>query len=401
MSLVISSRSSSCLLLLVIIWVALITTTTKFTDNDVFVVAGVDAASSSSSSSSSSDEPTCDVDDKQSSASCNDKTDDDGDGDDDEGPDRVVVIGGGPAGMGFCHALEIKRRQLLERGDFEALARLPQVTVYESAATHGGLWNVDKTAGTADGGGNMYEGLWINAPKESNEFWDYTYQDHYGVGVNLPSYMPRQAVLEYMTARVTRNTPDFFGKYMKFRTRVNHVTYDDDDEVFEVHTTDLVTGENTTAEFDKCIWAAGEFAKPKMPENLMKVFRDGNFDGRIIHSSESTSFQVDVKSKRILIIGGAWSAEDLALVAIKVGVEQVYIRLVYFICVHFFFYFESHPKTLIFVHQMFLLILVVMTAIGVPMHPLRGQKHGPTTRWNLSLTKYHSMFSVARWENHV
>mmetsp|Transcript_25629 Transcript_25629/g.60651 ORF Transcript_25629/g.60651 Transcript_25629/m.60651 type:complete len:402 (+) Transcript_25629:949-2154(+) len=62
-----------------------------------------------------------------------------------------------------------------------------------------------------------------------------------------------------------------------------------------------------------------------MPSNLMKVFEDGNFDGRVVHSSDSTSFQVDVKSKRILIIGGAWSAEDLALVTIKVGVEHVFI----------------------------------------------------------------------------
>jgi cation diffusion facilitator CzcD-associated flavoprotein CzcO len=196
--------------------------------------------------------------------------------------------------------------------------------VYEKAATHGGLWNVDKTAGSADG--NMYEGLWINAPKESNEFWDYTYRDHYGEGVKLPSYMPRQAVLEYMTARVTKNTTDFFDKYFKFQTRVNDVSWDEDEQIFEVHTTDLVTGKNTTTEFDKCIWAAGEFNRPKMPKNIMKVFEDGNFDGRIVHSSDSTSFQVDVKAKRILIIGGAWSAEDLALVAIKVGVERVFIR---------------------------------------------------------------------------
>ena len=53
-----------------------------------------------------------------------------------------------------------------------------------------------------------------------------------------------------MTARVTKDTPDFFQKYFTFRTRVNHVGWDESSQTFEVQTTDLTTGRNSTNEFD-------------------------------------------------------------------------------------------------------------------------------------------------------
>ena len=99
--------------------------------------------------------------------------------------------------------------------------------------------------------------------------------------------------------------------------------YNEDDEKFHVTTHNILTGNESTTLFDKCIWAAGADGKPHMPKALLQ--RLDGFQGRVIHSTDTANFQDDVRGKRILIVGGAFSAEDLALMACKVGVEQVYI----------------------------------------------------------------------------
>ena len=52
--------------------------------------------------------------------------------------ESIVVIGSGPGGMFYCHALETKRRQLQEQG--KSVEELPIVTVLERASTPGGVW---------------------------------------------------------------------------------------------------------------------------------------------------------------------------------------------------------------------------------------------------------------------
>ena len=135
--------------------------------------------------------------------------------------------------------------------------------------------------------------------------------------------MPRQLVLDYMLGRVTKHCPDFFDTYMKFNTNVESVRYNDG--MFEIVTHDLLRGTTMTEYYDKCVWAAGECGRPNMPASLVKLFQDGGFNGRLVHSSDTSSLEQDVKGKRILLIGGAYSAEDLALTAIKVGVDMVYV----------------------------------------------------------------------------
>ena len=169
----------------------------------------------------------------------------------------------------------------------------------------------------------MYEALWTNGPKENIEFYDYTFDDHFGCA--LPVYMPREPILDYMIGRVTKNCPDFFEKYMTFNTSVDSVRFDETSSKFKVVTRNLQTSESVTRDYDKCIWAAGENGKPLIPASMVKMFREGGFDGRIIHSSDTANFEQDVKGKRILLIGGGYSAEDLSLMAVKVGVEQVYV----------------------------------------------------------------------------
>ena len=167
----------------------------------------------------------------------------------------------------------------------------------------------------------MYEALWTNGPKEAIEFFDYTFDEHFGRG--LPMYMPRQLILDYMLARCTKDNPNFFDN-VKFNTSVKSVNYDQEMAKFVVETVDLETQEITTAYFDKCIWAAGNNGKPKIPESISDKLSSGEFKGTVMHSSETGSdFDKCVKGKKILIVGDSYSAEDLTLEAIKLGVEQV------------------------------------------------------------------------------
>jgi thioredoxin reductase len=167
----------------------------------------------------------------------------------------------------------------------------------------------------------MYEALWTNGPKEAIEFFDYHFNEHFDHP--LPVYMPRQPILEYMIGRVTKNCPHFFDTYMKFNTSVEFVRYVNDK--FEVTTLDMETGKEVTQKFDKCIWAGGENGRKKIPQAMLDMFQQGGFRGKIMHSSDTGDFERDVKGKRVLFIGGGYSAEDLALMAVKCGVEKLYV----------------------------------------------------------------------------
>jgi cation diffusion facilitator CzcD-associated flavoprotein CzcO len=163
--------------------------------------------------------------------------------------------------------------------------------------------------------------LWTNGPKEGIEFFDYSYDEHFGR--QLPVYMPRQALLEYMLARVVKHCPNFFEKYVQFCTSVTKVIYQNDTSKFQVTTHNTVTGIVTSTLFDKCIWAAGDNGEPYMPHSMLQNLE--GFRGKILHSSNTATFADDVRGKRVLLVGGSYSAEDLALMACKVGVERVFV----------------------------------------------------------------------------
>ena len=140
--------------------------------------------------------------------------------------------------------------------------------------------------------------------------------------------MPRQLILEYMLARCTKDNPTLFEN-VKFNTSVTAVNYNEESRKFIVQTmmamdqeTESVTVE--TIYFDKCIWAAGENGKLVIPQTISKVLSSGGFKGRVMHSSENgADFDACVRGKKILIIGDSYSAEDLTLTSIKLGVETV------------------------------------------------------------------------------
>ena len=150
------------------------------------------------------------------------------------------------------------------------------------------------------------------------EFFDHTYQEHFGCA--MPMFLPRECVLSYLLARCTKNNPNFFDN-VKFNTGVESVKHDTKLDKFIIKLFD-----KTESSFDKCIWAAGLNGKPKIPSSIDAVLTSGGFQGKIMHSSQTDSnFDQYVRGKNVMIIGDAFSAEDLALQAIKLGVESVEI----------------------------------------------------------------------------
>lgn len=230
---------------------------------------------------------------------------------------RIAVIGGGPGGMSFCHAMELA---FLEgRADRDRFA----ITALERSPMPGGIWKSASEAVDTREKINMYKELWTNGPASNMEFADYPYEQHFGPNHKPTVYLPRQQVLEYLTGRVTCRCPDFFERYFEFGKEVNKVTFDETSKVFTVTTKDMTSGSTTDRTFDKVIWACGQHGETSIPSKLSKVFR--NFTGRLCHSSDTSQLEKDFAGKRVLLIGGAYSAEDLAYQACKLGVEHVTI----------------------------------------------------------------------------
>ena len=238
-------------------------------------------------------------------------------------PVKVAIIGCGPSGMFFLHALALRRKRLETEGNTEALAMLPEVTCFERSSSPGGVWKSDRLdKDETVKSTSMYEALWMNGPKECIEFFDYTFDEHFGCA--LPTYLPRKLFLEYMLARCTKDNPNFFDD-VKFNTSVESVTYDEGEGKFAIQALNRETQSvPETILFDKCIWAAGINGKPKIPKSIYELLSSGEFKGRVIHSSEvGPIFDQCARGKTILIIGDSYSAEDLTLQAIKLGAETV------------------------------------------------------------------------------
>lgn len=231
-------------------------------------------------------------------------------------PLNVAVIGGGPSGLFFCHAMEHMMKQT---------GRNIVVTCFEKSSQPGGIWRAAEHSNTNNAETTqMYDKLWTNGASHNTEFFDYTYDEHFGRPVTV--YMKRHDLLGYILGRVHKNCPDFLEKYVQFQTLVENVVYNDTNQKFDL-TIKHMDGSDTTEvrQFDKCIWACGENGKRNIPDNLVTMFRDGGFKGRIIHSADASRLEEDVKDKRILLVGGGLSAEDIALQAIKLKAKKIYV----------------------------------------------------------------------------
>ncbi|KAG7343437.1 monooxygenase FAD-binding protein [Nitzschia inconspicua] len=277
-------------------------------------------------------------------------------------PLKVAIIGGGPAAMFLCHSYHKQRQE--QRPNFLEL----RITCFEKKASPGGVWRPPPTSTIpltlnaneekededeeerAVDSTRIYDELWTNGSSHSIEFYDYTFEEHFGKGVQVPMYFPRRDVQEYIFSRVTKDHPNFFDEFFQLNTKVTHVSFDSTTSKFTVTWTNVCTHETRCEEFDKCIWAGGENGTKFIPKSLRelfptpedtssKVITESNQDvvsdttstvttnnsPLLLHSTETHSIRKHVPGKTVLLIGGSYSAEDLALQCLKWGADKVHV----------------------------------------------------------------------------
>jgi trimethylamine monooxygenase len=223
---------------------------------------------------------------------------------------RVAIIGAGPSGLAQLHAFERARA---------AGADVPEIVCFEKQDDWGGLWNYSWRSGIDEHGdpchGSMYRYLWSNGPKECLEFADYTFEEHFGRPI--PSFPPRAVLEDYIVGRAKQSG---VRKYIRFGTAVRWVDHDAGRGTFRVTVEDFAQGTSHDEEFDWVIVASGHFSVPNVPD--YPGF--GQFPGRILHSHDFRDAQ-EFTGKDILVVGGSYSAEDIALQAKKYGARSVTI----------------------------------------------------------------------------
>lgn len=223
---------------------------------------------------------------------------------------RVAIIGAGPSGLAQLHAFEQARA---------GGADVPELVCFEKQSDWGGLWNYTWRSGLDEHGdpchGSMYRYLWSNGPKECLEFADYTFEEHFGRAI--PSFPPRAVLEDYILGRARKSG---VRRHIRFHTAVRWVEYDSASERFHVTVEDLEQGRSRDEEFDHVIVATGHFSIPNVPS--YPGFEQ--FPGRILHSHDFRDSQ-EFTGKDLLVVGGSYSAEDIALQTRKYGANSVTI----------------------------------------------------------------------------
>ena len=161
----------------------------------------------------------------------------------------------------------------------------------------------------------MYRNLWLNAPKETHEFADYSLDRYFTKPI--PSYVPHETFRDYILARAEDSD---IRRFIQFNTVVRHVEFDPQKESFLVQTENLTTGKSRRENFDYVIVAVGHFSVPNIP------YFEGieTFPGQVIHSHDFRDAR-QFAGRDILIIGGSYSAEDIALQTFKFGAKSITI----------------------------------------------------------------------------
>ena len=221
---------------------------------------------------------------------------------------RVAVIGAGPCGLAQLRAFQSAK----QKG-----ADIPEVVCFEKQDDWGGLWNYTWRTGLDEYGEpvhcSMYRYLWSNGPKECLEFADYTFEEHFGKPI--ASYPPRAVLWDYIKGRVEKAG---VRDWIRFRTPVRMVTYDEDSGRFTVTVQDLVKGHTYSEEFDHVVVANGHFSTPNVPQ--FEGFE--TFNGRVLHAHDFRD-AVEFKDKDILLIGTSYSAEDIGSQCWKYGAKSI------------------------------------------------------------------------------
>ena len=106
------------------------------------------------------------------------------------------------------------------------------------------------------------------------------------------------------------------NKFIKYDTKVTNVTFDEEKKTFLVQTTsaDNIGTPHTEETFDYVIVATGHFWAPNFPEfpGIDK------FPGRVLHAHDYKCAK-EFKGQRIMVVGGSYSADDIAVQCMKFG----------------------------------------------------------------------------------
>ena len=272
-------------------------------------------------------------------------------------PLRVAVIGCGPGAMFLLRHLYTARKQLqrdlegarrsnsnraVQLQQQQQLARLPQVTIFEYEAHCGGQWatyegesttnNITDTttsSSTSTTKHGIYDGMWINGPKEFFELGDYTFQDHFAarhqkkntsrsdLPVGIPSYIIRSQVLEYLQGathdalayhtaqhqfvfdtevlQISNYTvlPRAKGELPQQKFKLHTIDADDDETTAEARKEHTIVYDN----FDKVVMAGGVDQVKNIPPRYDSSVPDKHetrtqstllrdYQGMVVHSSE-------------------------------------------------------------------------------------------------------------------
>ena len=221
---------------------------------------------------------------------------------------RVAVIGAGPSGLAQLRAFQ----SAAQKG-----AEIPEVVCFEKQDDWGGLWNYTWRTGLDEYGEpvhcSMYRYLWSNGPKECLEFADYTFEEHFGKPI--ASYPPRAVLRDYIKGRVEKAG---VRDWIRFRTPVRMVDYDDASGQFTVTVEDQKAKHIYSEKFDYVIVASGHYSTPNVPE--FEGF--STFNGRVLHAHDFRD-AMEFKDKDILLIGTSYSAEDIGSQCWKYGCKSV------------------------------------------------------------------------------
>ena len=221
-------------------------------------------------------------------------------------PKSICVIGAGPSGLSMLHALTS-----------DDISSTYSITCFEKQSDWGGQWNYDWRTGIDKHGlpihNSMHKDLWSNIPKECVEYPDYTYKKHFDV--SIPSFPPRDVMRHYFVGRAKKCE---LRQFIQFSRYVKECTYSNNSRMFTVKTIDLETNMVTKHVFDHVIVCTGHFSQPNIPE------WEGidTFTGRIVHSHDLRTFK-DLQSKKVLVVGTSYSAEDVACELYKNEVKDV------------------------------------------------------------------------------
>lgn len=221
---------------------------------------------------------------------------------------RVAIIGAGPSGLAQLRAFDAAAKKGLE---------IPEIVCFEKQEDWGGIWNYTWRTGLDEYGepvhGSMYRYLWSNGPKEALEFADYSFEEHFGRPI--PSYPPRAVMWDYIAGRVEKAG---LRRFMRFRSPVRDVAFDDTTGKFTVTVRDLVKDHSYSEIFDYVVVATGHFSTPNVPyfPGLEK------FPGRVLHSHDFRD-AAEFAGKRVLCIGASYSSEDIGIQCYKYGATEV------------------------------------------------------------------------------